>query len=121
MIKSGICQLCFLGADTEWHHIVYKSRCKALKDCIYNLCELCVDCHRGNKRGVHHNAEVDREVKGWLKNHIIKIGEYATIEEIQEHLGLKEKEAIMLCKPLNRINGKIAIEDLLIHIGLGGI
>lgn len=119
--KSGTCELCGKSGQTEWHHVVFKSRCKALKDSPLNIIELCISCHRGDVRGVHHNKEVDKGIKQYLKENILSLGEYATIEKIQEHLQIKEKEVNILCKPLKRIGDKIAIEDLIINIGLGGI
>lgn len=125
MNKTGVCKLCGDTGNTEWHHIVYKSRCKALENCKYNLVELCVNCHRGDGFGVHHNKNTDEVVKTKLRKYLEKLiyitGDKARIQELEAWLGISEKEVNKLCKTLKRYGEKISIEELIINIGLGGL
>lgn len=125
MEKTGVCGRCENNSNTEWHHIIFKSRCEALKNCGYNLIELCVSCHRGNIVGAHHNNKTDEYLKTRFKSFLEEIikheGDKIEVTKLKEWLEISEKEVNKLCKTLKRYNGKISIEELIINIGLGGL
>lgn len=124
MEKTGVCKLCGDTGNTEWHHVVYKSRCKALENCKYNLIELCINCHGGDGFGVHHNKNTDESIKIRFKTFLEGITIFSDkieIEQLKKYLEISEKEVNKLCKTLKRYNGKISIEELIINIGLGGL
>lgn len=94
---------CFVCGDynTEKHHIIKRSQCKALIKCDLNLVELCPAHHRGHN-GVHgkngHALDIKLKKKFEKKLRKLFTTEIITVEEIKEKLGITEVCANRLIK-----------------------
>lgn len=118
----GVCSNCGAEGLVEKHHVFFKSKARALKNCSLNFVDLCTDCHRG-KNGVHgkdgHKLDIKlkREkqealIKA-LQDNYIKDGE-TTLQGIARILGITEKEVQAACKNIKPIyfEDAYAIKDI---------
>lgn len=114
MAKIGCCEKCGEYGVIELHHIVFKSKCKILKDCELNHIYLCGNCHRGSKVGVHMNAKEDKAMKLKLQEKLFELfpDEKISLDEVKNVLKLNDKEIYYIYKNLYMIDGKVKSEDL---------
>ena len=122
----GVCKNCGASGIVEKHHVFFKSKARALKNCKLNLVDLCQDCHRGTN-GVHgpHGNKLDiklkREVQGKLKNLMLEECE-TTLQGIASVLGITEKEVQAACKNINPVyKNNYSIKDIVRELQGGKI
>lgn len=117
----GVCSNCGYEGLVEKHHVFFKSKARALKNCNLNLVDLCTDCHRG-KNGVHgkdgHKLDIklkkqkQEELIKALQDNEIEKGE-TTLQGIARILGITEKEVQAACKNVKQVGeDTYAIEDV---------
>ena len=81
------CRVCG-RSETELHHIIKRSKVRALIKCELNLCPLCSYHHRDHKAGVHFNKELERKLRLEFQNtlEILWDKDFLTEEEINDVL-----------------------------------
>ena len=103
--------------NSEAHHVIYRSECKALIKCKKNLIYLCEAHHRGTY-GVHGKCgkELNRKLKlkfqEWLEGIFTK--EFYSMEEIKDKLGISTNAVKSLSKLIKQKNGVFDREDIII-------
>ena len=117
----GVCSNCGASGIVEKHHVFFKSKARALKNCNLNLVDLCTDCHSGTN-GVHgpHGHNLDIKLKRETQNKLITALQDNEIEEgettlqgIARILGVTEKEVQAACKNIKTVyEDTYAIEDV---------
>lgn len=118
----GVCSNCGSTGIVEKHHVFFKSKARALKNCSLNFVDLCTDCHRGTN-GVHgpHGHKLDIKLKKEKQEELIKALQDNEIEEgettlqgIARILGITEKEVQAACKNIKPIyfEDAYAIKDI---------
>ena len=103
----GICSNCGTTGIVEKHHVFFKSKARALKNCSLNFVDLCTDCHRGTY-GVHgkHGHRLDIKLKKYkqieLKIVVTNVvqGKGTVFEGLAKELGIAVKEISDSCKNL---------------------
>ena len=106
---------------TEIHHIIKKSQNKQLQHCKLNLIPLCPFHHRDHKNGVHHNKELNHQIKLLFQNRLELLfnKDYLTREDIKEVLKIKDKPLYNLLKVLRQYPEGYKREDV-IRACMGG-
>ena len=117
----GVCSNCGAEGIVEKHHVFFKSKARALKNCNLNLVDLCTDCHRG-ACGVHgkYGHKLDIKLKRETQNKLITALQDNEIEEgettlqgIARILGITEKEVQAACKNIKTVyEDAYAIKDI---------
>lgn len=117
----GVCSNCGASGIVEKHHVFFKSKARALKNCKLNLVDLCTDCHRGDC-GVHgkDGHKLDIKLKRDIQDKLIKELQDNEIEEsestlqgIARILCITEKEVQAACKNIKTVyEDTYAIEDV---------
>lgn len=118
----GVCKNCGASGIVEKHHVFFKSKARALKNCELNFVDLCTDCHRG-KNGVHgkDGHKLDIKLKKQKQEELIKALQDNEIEEgektlqgIARILGITEKEVQAACKNVKPVylDDAYAIKDI---------
>lgn len=102
----------------ELHHIVFKSRLKAVANVPLNHKFICSKCHRDHKVGVHHNEQKDLEYKQELqvKYQNLFSKDYYTIHQIRTLLQISKKEAENITKRLRLNKEGYSSEELIFHM-----
>lgn len=126
----GVCTNCGYEGLVEKHHVFFKSKARALKNCNLNLVDLCQDCHRGTN-GVHgpHGHNLDIKLKRETQNKLITALQDNEIEEgettlqgIARILGVTEKEVQAACKNIKTVyEDAYAIKDVIRELQGGKI
>lgn len=126
----GVCSNCGAEGIVEKHHVFFKSKARALKNCSLNLVDLCADCHRG-ACGVHgkDGHKLDIKLKREAQNSLIKALQDNEIEEgettlqgIARILGVTEKEVQSACKNIKTVyEDAYAIKDVIRELQGGKI
>lgn len=118
----GVCSNCGYEGIVEKHHVFFRSKARALKNCELNLVDLCSDCHRGTQ-GIHGKLghKLDIKLKREAQNSLIKAlqdneiekGE-TTLQGIARILGITEKEVQAACKNVKQVylDDAYAIKDI---------
>ena len=121
MAKIGICSVCGASGIIEEHHIIKRSQSKALKNCKLNLIDLCIDCHKNGKHGVHgkNGHELDIKLKKELQEKLINtisendiLDNETVFEGIGRILEIPAEEVTRACKTLHSEGGIYYMEDI---------
>lgn len=118
----GVCSNCGARGIVERHHVFFKSKAKALKNCNLNLVDLCTDCHRGTN-GVHgpHGHKLDIKLKKETQAKIFDTLRLKKADAFRDEVGYCEPSEILgipfneTCKAFKDIKvewGKCKIEDV---------
>ncbi|MHB9927908.1 hypothetical protein [Clostridium botulinum] len=103
--------------NSEEHHVIYRSECRALIKCKKNSVYLCPVHHR-EKFGVHGkcgkelNKKLKLEFQNWLEETFNK--EFYSIEEIKDKLGISTNAIKSLSKLIRQKNSVFGREDIII-------
>lgn len=101
---------------TELHHIVFRSKVKALENCKLNHIYLCPNCHRGTA-GVHgrDGNYLDTRLKLQFQNklEIMLDKEQLTKVEINQVLKISENSLNKLLKAVKVQRNKYSREDVI--------
>ena len=117
------CINCGSTRHLERHHIIFRSSCKPLAHCKYNIVYLCQDCHRNKPYAVHnkHGHELDMELKlgfqSWLES--VFTEDRYTLDEIRKKLDISKDAARSLSKLMDIDRGAYNKEDI-IRTAMGG-
>lgn len=115
------CYVC-ASSNTEKHHIIKRSQCKALIKCDLNLVELCPAHHRGHN-GVHgkNGHALDLRLKRNFQNKLNALftDEYITSAEIFNTLQITNACVDRLTKHLKLYKDGYLKEDV-IRACMGG-
>ncbi|MBY6844636.1 hypothetical protein HYI19_07445 [Clostridium botulinum] len=103
--------------NSEAHHIIYRSECRALIKCKRNLVYLCEAHHRGTygvhgKCGKELNRKLKLEFQEWLEEILNK--DFYSIEEIKDKLGISTNAIKSLSKLIRQKNSVFGREDIII-------
>ncbi|EKS4345811.1 hypothetical protein QB607_003848 [Clostridium botulinum] len=103
--------------NSEEHHVIYRSECRALIKCKKNLVYLCADHHRGlygphGKCGKELNRKLKLEFQNWLEETFNK--DFYSIEEIKGKLGISTNAVKSLSKLIRQKNSVFDREDIII-------
>ena len=112
--------LCVCGrAATEKHHIVKRSKCKALENCELNIKYLCRECHYR----IHHanRYDLDLELRTELQQKLERlfVVDFLSRADIKDVLKINDKELNVLLKTLQCVDYKYRKQDV-IKVCLGG-
>jgi hypothetical protein len=121
MAKIGTCQECMRYGRITEHHKIRKSQQVALRECKKNLIYLCDECHYSVHHGTNGHA-LDTKLKLEFQNYLemILLKEYFTVEEIEELLEIKYKDAYKIVKTLDRYKGIYYLREDIIRSAMGG-
>ncbi len=117
------CENCGSTKQLEKHHRIFKSRCKPLAHCKYNMVYLCSDCHRNKPYAVHnkHGHELDMKLKlqfqNWLEETFYQ--ERYTLDEIRKKLDISQNAARSLSKLIDIDKGAYTRGNI-IRAAMGG-
>ena len=110
------CKLCGTYGAIEKHHIIHRSQSAGLKNCKYNLIELCPKCHKM----VHssYGRKLDIKLKNIYYNEIRSLfkKEKYTVSEIQTILDIPLKDATRLTKAILEGEGIVYKEKLILAL-----
>ena len=100
----GVCSNCGASGIVEKHHVFFKSKARALKNCNLNLVDLCQDCHRGTN-GVHgpHGHNLDIKLKKIKQNSLISLLESVSMLDDKLYVLQLENVSTVLRVPLNEL------------------
>ena len=114
------CELCKLRPASEVHHIIYRSRCKALIKSNLNLISLCQQCHAKIHRG-KESKELNKKLRLQFQNklEILFDKEYLTEKEINDVLKISQTALKGLLKTLTVYKEGYKREDV-IRACMGG-
>lgn len=65
-LNGELCLVCFKKTDLQLHHVFYGTANRRKSDKYGMVVWLCKECHTGDE-GVHHNKDLDNEVKKWAQ------------------------------------------------------
>jgi hypothetical protein len=117
------CKNCGSTKQLEKHHRVFRSQCKPLTHCKYNIVYLCQDCHRNKPYAIHnkYGHELDLKLKlefqQWLEETFYQ--ERYTLEEIRKKLDISQNAVRSLSKLMNIDRGAYNRDDI-IRVAMGG-
>lgn len=117
------CKNCNSTNLLEKHHIIYRSSCKPLAHCKYNIVYLCQDCHRNKPYAVHnkHGHAMDIKLKlefqNWLEETFYQ--DRYTLEEIRKKLDISQNSIRSLSKLMDIDRGAYTRENI-IRACMGG-
>ena len=116
------CKYCGEIATTESHHIVSRKQQPALINCEFNKIDLCINCHKGTK-GAHgkYPEEIQKRLKLQFQRNLYELfdKDQLTLDEIQETLKIRYKDAIKLVRMIYPKAGLYKKEDV-IRACMGG-
>ena len=120
-MTGGECSVCGTIGYTERHHIILRSQASYMKFIPCNITSLCLECHRGSVKGVHHNKEVDLKLKQQLQNELFGMfsDKFIKGEEIQEKLKCTKIDSTLILKKLTMYRQGYEREQLVRRL-LGG-
>lgn len=103
--------------NSEAHHGIYRSECKALIKCKKNLVYLYADHHRGlygahGKCGKELNSKLKLEFQNWLEETLNK--DFYSMEEIKNKLGIYTNAVKSLSNLIKQKNGVFDRENIII-------
>ena len=109
--------------NTEQHHIIFRSQCKPLQNCKYNIVELCVEHHRGCN-GVHgkNGSKLNIVLRKNLQKKINSLLKMVRLnnEGISSILQISEDDAYKLTKGLILNTDGVYDENDVLRKILGG-
>lgn len=100
----GVCTNCGYEGLVEKHHVFFRSKARALKNCELNFTDLCTECHRG-KNGVHtkDGHKLDMKLKKIKQNELIRLLESISILDDKLYILQLENVSTALRVPLNEV------------------
>ena len=110
------CKLCGTYGAIEKHHIIHRSQSAGLKNCKYNLINLCPKCHKlvHSSYGRKYNIKLKNIYYNKIRE-LFKKEKY-TVSEIQTILDIPLKDATRLCKTICEGEGIIYKEKLILAL-----
>ena len=117
------CKNCGSTKQLEKHHRVFRSQCKPLTHCKYNIVYLCQDCHRNKPYAIHnkYGHELDLKLKlefqQWLEETFYQ--ERYMLEEIRKKLDISQNAVRSLSKLMNIDKGAYNRQEI-IRACMGG-
>ena len=99
---GGECVNCGKPGYIEWHHVIFKSQARYMKDTKIVLTPLCLECHRGT-HGVHNNKKLDVKLKQQLQTRLQTMftNKFYSREEIQTNIECADKDMDLILKKLS--------------------